>query len=82
MQQHLGLNLQVVFVATFISQLMVNCWFRARWFGFCRDPLMIPGLLRVPLETRLCGHAFRRGCRGAHGNPCSHEFLLALGSRR
>ena len=43
---------------------------------------MIPGLLRAPLETRLRGHAFRRGCRGAHGNPCSHELLLALGSRR
>ncbi len=41
----------------FITQLMVNCWFGARWFGFRKDPLMKIALatLGVPLESQTIG---------------------------
>ena len=36
----LGCQTSLVFFGLFHGQLMVNCWFGARWFGFLGSPKM------------------------------------------
>ena len=40
------------FLPSYIDQLMVNCWFGARWFGFLGSPYERDCYWRAPLESQ------------------------------
>ena len=49
------LHQSLVFVKSQPFQLMVNCWFGARWFGFLGSPYERDCYLRVPPESQTTG---------------------------
>ena len=54
------------FVFWISNQLMVNCWFGARWFGFLESPKM-KGIGNLGCTPRIPNH---------HPKPTIHHFLI------